>query len=119
MREVAHVPGESREILQALHGAEEAAWHKIDVPVTYRLEEGGPLIISVSSDETYADSHRLIAPGHALMVEPGAARTLTCLGAAVLFHITLTPDIGLTDRRLMPDDWFPPGGATPRTKRDG
>ncbi len=117
MAEASHVAGESRELLQALHGAEEAAWHKIDVPTTYSLEEGGPLIVSVSPDDVYADSHRLVAPGQAFTVEPGAARTLTCLGAFVLFRVTMAPDVSLTERVLMPDDWFPPGGAMPRKEK--
>ncbi|MEO1657357.1 MAG: hypothetical protein AAFR65_06515 [Pseudomonadota bacterium] len=109
------MPGESRTVLQALHGAEEAAWHKIDVKALYRLHEGGPLVVSVSPDDRYADCHRLVMPGQKVEVEAQAARTLTCLGAYVFFAITLTPDAGLTDRSLMPDDWYPPGGAAPGT----
>ncbi|MEO1041338.1 MAG: hypothetical protein AAFX52_03525 [Pseudomonadota bacterium] len=57
-----------------------------------------------------------MAPGQAVEISHGLARTLSCLGASVLFRVTLTPDAALTDRILMPDDWFPPGGAAPRTK---
>ncbi|MEM1409593.1 MAG: hypothetical protein AAGG79_02465 [Pseudomonadota bacterium] len=106
-RETAHLKGQSREGLQLIGAADEAHWHRIDAQTTYRLEEKGPAVISLSRDGQTAAGHRLVAPGSTLTVEAGVLRALSCLGAAALLRITLKPDCRVTDRDLMPDDWFP------------
>ncbi|MEM1380444.1 MAG: hypothetical protein AAGH41_07465 [Pseudomonadota bacterium] len=108
-RQTGRTLGAAREGLQLFAATDEAGWHRMPAETTYRLEEGGPVTLSLSFDQRTATARRLMQPGDALTVTPGTLRALACLGAAALVHIVLKPDCALTDRVLMPDDWFPQG----------
>ncbi|NRA29250.1 MAG: hypothetical protein HRU11_03230 [Parvularculaceae bacterium] len=101
--------GPTSEALQLLGALDEAGWHRFPAQVTYRLEEGGPVAITVSDDGEQASARRLVAVGDTLTVEPHEIRAVSCLGRAALLHLTVEPARPLTDRELMPDDWFPKG----------
>ncbi|MCQ8185849.1 hypothetical protein [Parvularcula maris] len=90
---------------QALGALDEAHWHKIEASVTYALVEGGPAVVTFSADGRTAKAVRLSSPKHGITVPAGAARTLSCLGQAVLLHVAADSDAAA--RYLMPDDWFP------------
>lgn len=106
-RELRHEPGVCREGLQLFEATDEAGWHRIDAEVTYRLLDGGPLALSMSPDGHEARAERLTDIGQATTIAPGVLRAISCLGAYALMELTFRPDRALTDRELMPDDWFP------------
>lgn len=106
-RETGHERGLWREGLQLLKAVDEASWHGIEAEVSYTLVEGGPVAISLSANRTTAYGHKLLAPGDAVKVGPGVLRAISCLGAFALMRLRVEPDAALTDRQLMPDDWYP------------
>ncbi len=93
--------------LQCLSATEEAYWHRISAEVSYKVVEGGPLAVSVCEDGETAKGRQLLSGEPALTVREGAARTLSCLGAYVLFEVTSRPPTGPAERDLMPDGWYP------------
>lgn len=95
--------------LQFLGASDEAHWHRIDADVTYTLKRGGPLSISVSCDGISASGHRLVARNDSLVVTGNAIRALSCLGAEALFQVDVPPGFSVSDRQLMPDNWYPKG----------
>lgn len=106
-REAVHRPGEKRQGLHLLGALDEVGWHRVPADVSYRLAEGGPVSITVSPDGRVARPYRLIRAGDSATVPWGQIQALTCLGSAALLVVTLTPDCALTERELMPDNWFP------------
>ncbi|GGY45135.1 hypothetical protein [Parvularcula lutaonensis] len=106
-RETAHVKGIRREGLQLLTALDEAGWHGVEAEVSYTLEEGGPVALSLSSNRRTAYGYRLLTPGDAVKVGPAVLRAISCLGGHALLRLRLEPDVALTDRQLMPDDWYP------------
>jgi hypothetical protein len=93
--------------LQALSALDEAAWHRAGEDMVYRLMEGGPVAISISSDGETAEARRLSQPGDEAKIPAEAARTLSCLGSAALLHVGA--DLPPSMRYLLPDDWYPKG----------
>ncbi|MEM9837977.1 MAG: cupin domain-containing protein [Pseudomonadota bacterium] len=108
-RQTARDVGEKREGLQLFSAMDEAGWHRMPAAMVYSLKDGGPVAISTSHDRRTAHADRLIRQGDSLPVAPGTLRALSCLGSFALLSVVLTPDCALTDRILMPDDWFPQG----------
>lgn len=114
-RETEHVLGEKRCGQQLLSAMDEAGWHSYEAEVTYTLKEAGPVAISLSHNGVTAYGHRLIEVGDTLKVGPGVLRSISCLGAHALLEETFSPDIALTDRQLMPDNWFPNPDGRPKS----
>ena len=106
-REREHEPGFRRQIEQRLLATEEAAWHVIKAEVRYRLIEGGPVVVSVSPDGIEAHAYKLLRDGDGIAVLAGKARTISCLGAEATLSLTFSPDIPISQRDLLPDDWYP------------
>ena len=108
-RPTSRAPGEYLEGLQLFRAMDEAGWHRFPSAITYSLVEGGPMVISLSPDGCQAEARRLVAEGDSINVEQAALRALSCLGSVALLRLTIRPDCALTDRELMPDDWYPQG----------
>lgn len=106
-RETAHVGGSHRMGEQLLCATDEAGWHSYEAEITYRLEVGGPVAITLSHDGVSAYGQRLLTPGDTLQVASGVLRTVSCLGRHAILVITFAPDAALTDRQFMPDNWYP------------
>ncbi|MEM9810139.1 MAG: cupin domain-containing protein [Pseudomonadota bacterium] len=106
-RETAHQSGQSREGLQLLMATDEAGWHQIRADVTFTLLEGGPIAMSLSGDGKTATGYHLTAPGQSFAIGPDIYRAIACLGAYALVSVSFSPDISISDRDLMPDDWYP------------
>lgn len=104
----------ARQALQLLSALDDAGWHRFPTQVTYRLEEGGPVVISVSADGDKATANRLVTEGDTLTVEDHEIRAVSCLGRGALLHLSMEHARPLTDRELMPDNWFPGGGGQPQ-----
>lgn len=110
-RQTRLLPGKERAGLHLLSGLDEVPWHGIGAEVSYTLLAGGPVSVSTSPDGQRAAAHRLVRPADQVRLAEGALHALSCLGPFALLEVTLRPDLPLTARHLMPDDWYPqPGG---------
>ena len=75
--------------------------------MTLTLIEGGPVALSLSGDGQSATGYHLTTAGQSFTIGPDMYRAMSCLGAYALLKLSLSPDISVSDRDLMPDDWYP------------
>ena len=115
-REVAHALGARREVLQLIEATAPVPWHRLNARVLYAWEEGGPLAVSRSADGVEASCVTLggvAGQPREAELPAGEVRTLEAVGAWSVVRMVIEPDLKLTDRALMPDDWFPGPAGLP------
>ena len=109
-RQTDHVPGRLRAFLYLLSGTDFAGWHRVPAEPVWTHEDGGACALSRSPDGVTADAVHLGASSGLARwtrVPEGHYQALEPMGAWSLLRATYVPDAKLTDRDLMPDDWFP------------
>ncbi len=107
-RESDHVAGKFRTFDFLITAEEYVPWHQLSAAITWRLQAGAPVALSLSADGVTASGQHLstATPGPVL-VPPGTYQTMESFGRWSLLEGTLKPDLGISDRILCPDDWFP------------
>lgn len=111
-RQTDHVPGRLRAFLYLLSGTDFAGWHRVPAEVIWTYEDGGACALSRSPDGAKADAVHLgkaASLARWMRVPEGHYQALEPMGAWSLLRATYVPDAKLTDRVMMPDDWFPRG----------
>ncbi|MEM9421541.1 MAG: cupin domain-containing protein [Pseudomonadota bacterium] len=106
--EVKHQVGHSRRFVLLLAAGGHVPWHRLPAQITWRYQEGSPLVLSQSVNGLYAEAVQLGPQGEGKwMIPANNFQTLETVGRWTVIEGTLAPDIPISERIHCRDNWYP------------